>query len=399
MNVNTPTPMRAPGEVSGVFALECALDELAVALELDPLELRLRNHADEDPEKELPWSSKSLKECYREGAERFGWAKRKPKPRSMQDGRDLVGYGMATAVYPYNRFPATALVRVLADGTAQVRTAASDMGPGTWTSMTQVAADALGLPVARVKFELGDTTMPPAPVHGGSMTMASVGSAVHEAALAVRAKLVALAVGDAASPLHGAKEEQVLSEDGRLFLKDEPKRGETYADLLKRQKQESVEVTHESKPADEKKKFSMFAFGAHFVEVRVDADLGRVRVARVVVGFGAGRIVNPKTSRSQALGGMVGGIGMALTEETHRDGRNGRVVNANLADYHVPVNADVPALDVFLIDEKDPHVNPLGVKGIGEIALVGVAAAVANAVYHATGKRVRDLPITPEKLL
>ncbi len=399
MNVNTPASMRAPGEATGVYALECALDELACALKMDPLQLRLVNHADEDPDKRLPWSSKSLKECYRRGAEKFGWAKRKPEPRSMRDGRLLVGWGMATATWPTLRLPATVLVRVLADGSAQVRTAASDIGPGTYTAMTQIAADALGLPVARVKFELGDSKMPKAPVEGGSMTVASVGSAVHEAALAARHKVLALATGDDGSPLHKAEPDGVDAADGRLFRKKEPGRGETYADILRRHKKESVEVTQESKPGEEQKKFSMHAFGVQFVEVRVDPDFGTVRVARVVSGFAAGRIINPKTAHSQAIGGIVGGLGMALLEEGVRDRRNGRVVNANLEQYMVPVNADVPELDVFFVDEEDKHVNPIGAKGLAELSLVGVAPAVANAVYHATGKRIRDLPITLDKLL
>jgi xanthine dehydrogenase YagR molybdenum-binding subunit len=399
MNVNTPASMRAPGEATGVYALECALDELAYALKMDPLQLRLVNHADEDPDKRLPWSSKSLKECYRRAAEKFGWAQRKPQPQSMRDGRLLVGWGMATATWPTFRRPATVLVRVLSDGRAQVRTAASDIGPGTYTAMTQIAADALGLPVQRVKFELGDSKMPPAPVEGGSMTVASVGSAVHEAALAARHKVLALARGDDGSLLHKAEADGVEAADGRLFLKKEPERGETYADILKRHRKESVEVTQESRPGEELKKFSMHAFGVQLVEVRVDPDFGTVRVARVVSGFAAGRIINPKTAHSQAIGGIVGGLGMALLEESVRDRRNGRVVNANLEQYMVPVNADVPELDVFFVDEDDKHVNPIGVKGLAELSLVGVAPAVANAVYHATGKRIRDLPITLDKLL
>jgi xanthine dehydrogenase YagR molybdenum-binding subunit len=399
MNVNTPAPMRGPGEASGVYALESALDELAVALRLDPVELRLRNYADTDPAEGLPWSSNGLKECYRVAAERFGWSRRNPEPRSMRDGQLLVGYGMATATWPTHRRPATAQVRILADGTAVARSATSDIGPGTYTAMTQIAAAALGLPVAKVRFELGDTKLPPAPVQGGSMTVASVGSAVHDAAVAARDEVLKLAGGDERSPLHKATPDQVGAEDGRLFLKEEASRGESYVDILKRHRKDAVEVTRESKPGDEGEKFSMRAFGAQFVEVRVDPGLGTVRVARVVGGFGAGRIINPKTAHSQAIGGMVGGIGMALLEETVWDARNARVVNANLADYHVPVNADIPDLEAFFIDEHDEHVDPMGAKGLAEMALVGMAPAVANAVYHATGKRIRDLPITPDKLL
>jgi xanthine dehydrogenase YagR molybdenum-binding subunit len=306
---------------------------------------------------------------------------------------------MATATWPTLRLPATVSVRVLADGSAQVRTAASDIGPGTYTVMTQIAADALGLPVMRVKFDLGDSKMPTAPVEGGSMTVASVGSAVHEAALAARHQVLELASGDDGSPLHKAESDGVEAADGRLFLRRESDRGETYGDILKRHKKESVEVTQESKPGEEQKKFSMHAFGAQFVEVRVDPDFGTVRVSRVVSGFAAGRIINPKTAHSQAIGGIVGGLGMALLEEAVRDRRNGRVVNANLEQYIMPVNADVPDLDVFVVDEVDKHVNPIGAKGLAELSLVGVAPAVANAVWHATGKRIRDLPITPDKLL
>ena len=399
MNVNTPASMRGPGEATGVYALECALDELAVALAMDPVELRLRNHADKDPESGKPWSSKSLKECYQQAAEKFGWAKRSPKPRSMRDGGLLIGWGMATATWPTHRRAATVLVRVLVDGSAVVRTATSDIGPGTYTAMTQVAADTLGLPVKRVQFDLGDSRMPPAPVQGGSLTMASVGSAVNAAAIAARNKVLELAAADEGSPLHRAKPDEVAVEDGKLRLKKEPERGETYADILKRHRQEAVEVTQEAKPGEEVEKFSMRAFGTHFVEVRVDPDFGTVRVGRVVSGFAAGKIINPKTAHSQAIGGIIGGLGMALLEETIRDRRNARVVNANLADYMVPVNADIPDLDAFFVEEEDTHVNPIGVKGLAEMPLVGVAAAVANAVYHATGKRVRDLPITLDKLL
>jgi xanthine dehydrogenase YagR molybdenum-binding subunit len=399
MNVNTPASMRGPGEASGVLALEVALDELAVQLQLDPVELRLRNHSDADPQTGQPWSSKSLKECYRKGAERFGWARRDPTPGSMREGRTHIGYGMASATWPTLRRPATVLVRILADGTAVVRTATSDIGPGTYTVMTQIAAEALGLPVDRVRFELGDSKMPQAPVQGGSMTVASVGSAVYEAALAARAKVIELAHGDDKSPLHETAEDQVAVENGRLFVRGEPSRGESYTAILKRHRKDALEVTRESKPGEEAKKFSMHAFGAHFVEVRVDADLGMVRVARVVSAFAAGKIINPKTAHSQAIGGIVGGLGMALLEETVRDHRNGRVVNANLADYLVPVHLDIPPLEAFFIEEHDPHVNPLGTKGLAELSLVGVAAAVVNAVYHATGKRIRDLPITLDKLL
>jgi xanthine dehydrogenase YagR molybdenum-binding subunit len=369
MNVHTPTYMRAPGEASGVFALECAMDELAVALDIDPVELRLLNEPVEDEFKNLPFSSRSTQKCYRAAAERFGWSRRNPEPRSMRDGRWLIGLGMATATYPMNYAPASAMARLLPDGTAEVTSAASDMGPGTWTSMTQVAAETLGLPIERVKFTLGDTRLPRAPVHGGSLTMASVGSAVQAACRKVREDALARGVAN------------------------------DIADAM-RKIGEPIEASADVKPGDAGKQFSMHAFGAVFAEVAVDSDLGETRVRRIVGAYGAGRIVNPKTARSQCIGGMIGGVGMALMEHSVVDTRNGRVPNANFAEYAVPVHADAPPImDVIFVEEHDPHVNPLGVKGLGEIALVGVAPAITNAIYHATGRRIRELPVTPDKLL
>ena len=369
MNVHTPTYMRAPGEVSGAFALECAMDEMAVALDMDPLELRVRNEPQIDEHTKLPFSSRATRECYRLAAERFGWSRRNAKPRSMRDGRWLVGWGMAAATYPMNFAPASALARLLPDGTAEVTSAASDMGPGTWTSMTQVAAEALGLPIERVKFTLGDTRLPRAPIHGGSLTMASVGSAVQAACRQAR--------------------EDALARAGVSDL----------ADAMRRIGQ-PVSATADIKPGDPGKRFSMHAFGAVFVEVVVDPDLGETRVRRIVGAYDAGRIVNPKLARSQCTGGMIGGIGMALMEHSVVDVRNGRVPNANLAEYAVPLHGDAPrTMDVIFVEENDPHVNPLGVKGVGEITIVGIAPAIANAIYHATGKRIRELPITPDKLL
>lgn len=398
-NIQTPLYMRGPGESSGVFALDSAIDELAYKLKIDPLEMRVRNHATSDPSNGLPWSSKSLLECYRRGAESFGWSRRKLEPRSMRDGRYLIGLGMATATYPTLRMPASARARIFNDGTAVVQSSASDMGPGTWTTMKIVGAEALAMDLSRVRSDLGDSSLPKGSVHGGSGTTASVGSAVHEACLAVQAKLLALATIDQRSPLNGANAQQVTAENGRFFLKSDSSRGETYAEILRRNSMESIDATVDSTPGDEEKKFSMHAFGAHFVEVRVDAELGSVRIMRVVSGVGAGRIMNEKTALSQITGGVVGGIGMALFEETVMDHRMGRIVNASLGEYHVPVNADIPALEAFFVEEHDDHVNPIGAKGIGEVSYVGTAAAVANAVFHATGKRIRQLPITLDKLL
>jgi xanthine dehydrogenase YagR molybdenum-binding subunit len=398
-NVQTPLYMRGPGEISGVFALDSAMDELAYKLKMDPLEFRIRNHTDRDPDNGLPWSSKSLLECYRRGAEAIGWSRRPLEPRSTRDCQQLIGLGMATGTYPMLRMPAGARAQIFADGTAVVQAAASDMGPGTWTTMKVIGAEALGLPLSRVRSELGDSTLPSVPPHGGSMTTASVGSAVYEACVAARAKLLERVRSDYRSPLRGATEEQIAVEEGRIYLRNDPYRGETYADILRRNGMGSIEATVESKPGEEHGKFSMHAFAAHFAEVRVDADLGTLRVSRFVSVCGGGRIINEKTARSQLTGAVVGGIGMALMEETVIDHRLGRIVTATLGDYHVPVNADVPAIEAFFVEERDEHVNPLGAKGIGEVGIVGVAAAIANAVFHATGKRIRTLPITLDKLL
>ena len=399
LDLGTPCQMRAPGEASGTFALESSMDELAYELKMDPIELRVRNYADADPEEKKPWSSKSLKECYQLGAEKFGWSKRKPEPRSMRDGKLLVGYGMATATYPVNRAPAHVYVRLTPDGKALVTSGCLDIGTGTYTIMTQLAADALGLPLDRVKFELGDTRMPEAPVSGGSQTAASVGSAVREAGTQILDKLIGLAVADAASPLHGLDPSDVLARDGYLAAKADPAKSETYAAVLERSGQPSLELVAESKPGDEKEKFAMHSFGAQFCEVKVDPELGEARVTRFLGVFGAGRILNEKTAQSQLKGGIVMGVGMALHEQTVFDEKVGRAVNPNLAEYHVPVNADIPDIEVIFVNEEDTHINPIGAKGVGELGITGTAAAVANAIYHATGRRIRHLPITPDKLL
>lgn len=378
LNVNSPCPMRAPGIVTGVLALEMAMDELAEACHLDPVLLRVRNYAERDEHKDLPWSSKSLRQCYELGAQRIDWSRRNAKPGAVRDGRWLVGFGMASAVYPTHRAPAAARAELRTDGTVVVSSASSDMGPGTYTSMCQVAAEELDLPVTAVRFELGDTTLPRAPVHGGSITMASVGTAVQAASRNLRAKLRELDRG-------------LPNEPGGMRQR--------YADLLREHRLDVVVAEGASAPGDEAERFSMYAFGALFAEVRVDPELGEIRVPRLVGAYGAGRIVNPKIARSQCIGGMVGGLGMALTEQAMWDPRFGKVMNANLAEYLVPVNADVASLDAVFVDEADPHVNPLGVKGLAEIALVGVAPAIANAVYNATGRRIRSLPLSPEAVL
>jgi xanthine dehydrogenase YagR molybdenum-binding subunit len=374
MNVSSPTFTRAPGESPGMFAIESAMDELAYALGMDPVQLRVVNHADAEPLEGKPWSSKSLKECYSRGAERFGWSRRNAQPRSMRDGRNLIGWGMASALYPAHRTPANARVIVRSDGTVLVSSGSHEMGMGTATVMAQLAADTLGLPVERVRFELGDTTLPQAPISAGSMTAASVGSAVYGACRAVMEKVAALsAAGTAAAPLD-------------------------YSAILLRHYMNEVEARFEARP-EQVEAHAAQSFGAHFAEVSVDPDLGLVRVQRIVSAFASGRILNAKTARSQYLGGIIWGVGQALLEETHFDERIGSYTNVNLAEYLVPVNADIRSIDIILVEEDDPHVNPIGVKGVGEVGIVGVAPAIANAVYHATGKRVRDLPITIEKVM
>ena len=398
VDIPIPTFMRAPGESSGSFALESALDELAVALKLDPIELRLRNHAERDEGENKPWSSKSLRECYRQGAERFGWSKRRVEPRSQRDGHALIGYGMASATYPARQSGSAALAKLLRDGSVLVQAGTQDIGTGTYTIMAQIAADALGLPEGRVRFELGDTAMPETPVSGGSQTASSTGSAVKLAALALREQLIELARTDAKSELFGLDARAIRVSGGELFVEN-GKQKDSFSALLERSGKPEITARASTKEKEERKRFSLHSFGAQFVEVRVDEDTGEVRVTRAVGAFAAGKILNPKTARSQFLGGMVWGIGFALHEQTVRDPHSGRIVTRDLADYHVPVHADVPALEVVSIDEHDPYVNEIGAKGIGEIGITGMAAAIANAVYNATGKRVRDLPITPDKLL
>jgi xanthine dehydrogenase YagR molybdenum-binding subunit len=395
----TPTWMRAPGAVSGMFALESAMDELSYALKIDPMELRLVNYAEVDPESGKPFSSKALRECYRLGAEKFGWKNRKAEPRSMRDGRLLVGWGMASSVWGAMQMPASARITFRADGTAGVSSATSDIGPGTYTVMTMIAAEFLGLRLDQVHFELGDTRQPKAPAQGGSWTTSSVGSAVRGAALAIGARLLALANRDAASALKGAAAADVEMLDGRLRLKSDPSRSIGIAELMRRTGTNDITETYDSTPSPERAKYATLGHGAQFVEVKVDPDLGTVKVTRVIEVTACGKILNPLASHSQEIGGVVWGIGMALEEATEIDHRYGRIMTASLQHYHVPVNADIHSIETIFVEEEDTIVNPLGVKGMGELGMVGIPAAIANAIFHATGKRVRELPITPEKLL
>ncbi len=399
LDVPTPTFMRAPGESTGTFALESAMDELAYALKLDPIALRLHNYAERDEGEDKPWSSKSLRECYHLAAAKFGWEKRKTEPRSLRDGHWLVGYGMASATYPARQSGSSALAKLRRDGSVVVQAGTQDIGTGTYTIMAQIAADALALPVERVTFELGDTAMPETPVSGGSQTASSTGSAVKLAAIALGDKLIQGAITDSRSPLFGLAPEQVTLQNGELSSVTDSSKRDSLVAVVERSGQTEISAHASTKEKEERKKFSLHSFGAQLVEVRVDEDSGEIRVARAVGAFAAGKILNPKTARSQFLGGMVWGIGFALEEHTVRDARTGRVVTRDLADYHVPVHADIPNLEVISVPEDDPHVNEIGAKGIGEIGITGMAAAIANAVFHATGRRVRDLPITLDKLV
>jgi xanthine dehydrogenase YagR molybdenum-binding subunit len=399
LDVPTPTFTRAPGESTGTFALESALDELAQAAGIDPLELRRRNHTDRDPETGKPWSSKSLLECYRRVADAVDWARRSPRTRATRDGRWLIGFGCATTTRPSRQLPASARARIGRDGRAIVQAGTQDIGTGTYTIMTQIAGDALALPLGDVRFELGDTALPETPPSVGSFTAASTGPAVHNACIALRQALIERAIHDPASPLHGLGADAIEAEDGALIARGDRKRRDGYAAIVGRSGQPEISVELHTEAHKDRDTYSVSGFGAIAARVRVDEELGEVRLDRLVGAFAAGRILNPKTARSQLIGGMVWGIGQALHEHSVRDPRTARMVTRDLADYHVPVHADVPDLDVVLVPEDDPHVNELGAKGLGELSTPGVAAAIANAIYHATGNRVRDLPITPDKLM
>jgi xanthine dehydrogenase YagR molybdenum-binding subunit len=400
-DIPTPLFMRAPGEAPGSVALESALDELALELGIDPLELRLRNYAEFEPISGRPFSSKALRECYAQGAERFGWASRPLEPRQMRDADGLlVGWGLGTATYPAGMFQGEARATIRADGTALVETAAQDMGQGPWTVLAQIAADGLGLPLDRLELRIGDSDLPNGGLAGGSTATATTGTAVHNAAQAAIAELAALATNDPASPLYGAGNAGVTAAEGRLSRRDDPNRSESFSEILSRAGRDSVDAKGQGagEPAS-RKAYAMHAHGAVYAEVKVDPDLGQIRVTRLVGAFAAGRVVNPRLVRSQYYGGMIWGVSLALHEHATLDARSGRVMNNSLAEYHVPVNADIPSVEAILVEEHDPHVNPLGIKGVGEIGITGTAGAIANAVWHATGVRVREIPITLDRLL
>jgi xanthine dehydrogenase YagR molybdenum-binding subunit len=397
LDLATPSDMRAPGATTGVYALECAMDELAVALKIDPVELRLRNYSDRQQDEDKPYTSKALRECYREAADAFGWSERNAEPRSMRDGSELVGWGMASGIWEALQMKTAARIVLTANGHAEIACATPDIGTGTYTIMAQVAADMLGLPIDNVSIKLGDSTLPASPVEGGSWMAASVSHAIKNAADAVRKELLALAKKMPDSPLKGAKLDEVMLADGSIVSKQDASRAVSIADAMRYGKVDRIE----QEKSTNFKTLASYACNTHsavFAEVKVDEQLGVIRVTRMVSAVAAGRILNTKTAHNQIMGSMIWGIGMALHEETLLDHNFGRIMNANFGEYHVPVNADVHDIKVIFVDEPDDIINPLGIKGVGEIGLVGVAAAIANAVYHATGKRVRDLPITLDKL-
>ena len=396
MDMMANTFMRAPGESVGTFGLESAVDELADALGMDPIELRMRNEPDKDPTKGLPFSSRHIVEAYRSGAERFGWNQRKA-PRQRREGEWWVGMGVATATYPYYRMPGGA-ARIILDqnGHARIEIAAHEMGMGTATAQTQAGAERLGLPLEHVTFCHGDSKYPGVVLAGGSQQTASILAAVQAAQQELNTGLLKLAGTD--SPLHGLKADEVEGRDSGIGKIGDPARFETYAAILKRAGRDQLEVEATAPMPLELKHWSMHSHGAMFCEVRVNAVTGEPRVSRFLGSFDCGRILNPQTASSQFRGGIVMGLGLALMEETQFDERNGRIMNPSLAEYHVPVHMDVPEIDVIWTGIPDPH-TPMGARGVGEIGITGVGAAVANAVFNATGKRVRELPITLDKLL
>jgi CO/xanthine dehydrogenase Mo-binding subunit len=422
LNIPPVSHMRAPGEAEGNFAIESALDELAYELDMDPIEVRLRNHADVHPQTGIAWSSKALRECYEVGAERFGWSRRDPKPGSMRDGRWLVGYGMSGISYGHFQVECKARAVVRRDGSAYVCSGTTEIGVGTWTVMTQVAAECLGLTLEQVEFDLGDTAMPRGALVGGSGLTIALGSAVYDACRNAIEAVLDLVADDDGSPLAGCGIADVVAVDGRVVRVDDPAAGETYAEILDRHGLDELAADGESKPERGEMGVQIKsliishhrrvgpklpgisggtvpagAFGARFVEVGVDPDLGLLRVRRVVSAIDAGRVLNGKTARSQIVGGTIQGIGTAMFEDVATDAVTGRVANGTFGDYLVPVNADVPGMDVVFVGRPDPA-NPLGIKGVGEVGYAGIPAAIANAVFHATGRRLRSLPITIDQL-
>ena len=399
LDTSTPGDMRAPGAPTGTFAIESAIDELAARLDMDPVALRLKNYAETDQNKGKPWSSKELRSAVQQGAAQFGWARRTPAPRSMRDGSELIGWGMAIGAWDAQMQTTKARAVLRPDGTLEVSSATADIGTGTYTILTQIAADTMGLPMEKVTVRIGDSDLPEAPLEGGSWTAASAGTAVQQACLAVRETLFGYARKASDSPFANVPIDRVVFQQGHILVEADPARRMSYAAAMTAGR--VAEISEEGTGSADKlvkAGFSSFTHSACFVEVRIDEALGVLRVTRVVNAVAAGRILNPKTARSQVLGGVVWGMGMALYEESMPDHTLGRFMNHNLGEYHIAANADVPEVEVIFVDEHEP-MNALGVKGLGEIGIVATPAAIANAVYHATGKRIRSLPITIDKIL
>ena len=401
VDTGTPLFMRAPGEASGSIALESAIDEMAHACGMDPLAFRLKNYAEVEPISGRPFSSKALRDCYTQAAERFGWERRVLAPRQMRDGNGmLVGWGVGTATFPALMFEGHAKAVLRRDGSGVMEIGAEDMGQGAWTALAQIAADSLGLDLDRVDFRSGNSDLPDAGIAGGSAHTATAGNAVHNAGADVISSLAELATGDERSPLFGAGNTGVIARGGHLFRRDDETRNESYENILARAGLSHIEG-HGKGAMDQaaQAEYAMHSHGAVFAEVKVHPDVGQIRVTRVVGAFAAGRIINPRMVRSQLCGGMIWGVSFALHEQAIMDTRSGRPMNANFAEYHIPVNADVPSVEAIVVEENDPHVNALGIKGVGEIGVTGSAGAVANAVWHATGIRVRKFPITLDRLI
>jgi len=398
LNVSTPAPMRGPGEATGSFALECAMDELSYKLNIDPVELRLINYAAEDPDKKMAWSSNYLKECYRLGAEKIGWNKRKAEAGTVQDGEWKVGYGVATGTFGAFRSAATVKATYKADGSLLLQSAIADIGPGTATAMTAIAAENLGIPPEKIVFQLGNSTFPKAPMQGGSNSLATVGSATVAVCTNLKVELAKLAAQQK-SGWNNAVPDHVKISGADLVNNDETSAKVSIASLFNQSGQSEMVISGSAAQGDEKNKYSFYSYSVHFIEAHVHELTGVVRIKNAVSVVDCGTVVSPKTARSQLMGGIVGGIGMALMEEAVIDDRTGRTVNASFGDYHVPVNADIPQMEMLFVNERDEHLNPMGSKGLGEVVIIGVAPAVANAVYNATGIRVRHLPITPDKLI
>ena len=399
MNVGVPTFMRAPGESTGTAVLEIAMDEMAEKLKMDPIQFRLVNYADRDLSEDLPWSSKHLRECYQQAADRFGWSKRNPTPGQRSEGNELIGYGMATATYPANRSAANVAIRLLPNGRVYVASGTQDLGTGMYTIMQQTAAQGMGIDISLIDVKLGDSSLPKAPVSGGSQSTASVGPAVLAACKQAQLKIGDLAVGDAQSPVHGALTEDVMVTGGRVFLKKDPSKGEQITALLARNGGKPVETSGSAEPGESASSMTKASFGAVFAEVAVDKHTHMVKGRRIVATYDIGTLLNTKTGINQLQGGIVWGVGFALEEETRFDPNTGRTVNENLAEYHVPVNRDINVIDVTCLNIPDMNFNEMGARGVGEIGITGAMAAIANAVYNATGKRIRHYPITPDKLL